>query len=78
VFNTLAYFDGMHFAPRATSPALFSVALMDDTCPPSTVFAAYNQYAGPKEITVWPYNGHEGGETFQSIEKLRFLANLWH
>jgi cephalosporin-C deacetylase len=42
------------------------------------VFAAYNHYAGPKEITLWPYNGHEGGETFQTIEKLRFLANLWH
>lgn len=77
VFNTLAYFDGMHFAPRATGPTLFSAALMDETCPPSTVFAAYNYYAGPKEIRVWPYNGHEGGETFQTIEKLRFLANMW-
>ena len=77
VFNTLRYFDGMHFAPRATSPALFSAALMDDICPPSTVFAAYNHYAGPKRITLWSYNGHEDGETFQSIEKLRFLATLW-
>lgn len=77
VFNTLAYFDGMHFAPRATSPALFSTALMDEICPPSTVFAAYNHYAGPKQIKVWPYNQHEGGETFQNIEKLRFLADLW-
>ncbi len=77
VLNTLAYFDGIHFAARALSPALFSAALMDEISPPSTVFAAYNYYAGPKQIKVWPYNGHEGGETFQSIEKLRFLANLW-
>ena len=35
------------------------VGMMDDVCPPSTVFAAYNTYAGPKDIRVWPYNVHE-------------------
>jgi cephalosporin-C deacetylase len=77
VFSTLAYFDGMNFAARASSPALFSVGLMDDVTPPSTVFAAYNYYGGPKQIKIWPYNGHEGGETFQSVEKLAFLDHLW-
>ncbi|WP_257955964.1 acetylxylan esterase [Nocardioides sp. B-3] len=48
-------------AARADVPALFSVALMDDVCPPSTVYAAYNHYAGPKEIEVYTYNEHEGG-----------------
>jgi cephalosporin-C deacetylase len=61
VHETLSYFDGVNFAKRASAPALFSAALMDATCPPSTVFGAYNNYAGPKQITVWPYNGHEGG-----------------
>ena len=74
VFRTLSYFDGMNFAARAGSPALFSVALMDTTCPPSTVFAAYNHYAGPKQIVVYPFNGHEGGETIHAEVKLRRLA----
>ncbi len=74
VFNTLDYFDGMNFAPYAKAPALFSVGLMDETCPPSTVFAAYNHYAGKKDITVWPFNKHEGGQSFQNVEKLKFLA----
>ena len=74
VFNTLAYFDGVNFAAHSNTPALFSTALMDDVCPPRTVFAAYNHYAGPKQIKVWPYNQHEGGETDQVIEKMRFLA----
>jgi cephalosporin-C deacetylase len=39
-FRTLSYLDGVNFARRAGAPALFSVALMDVTCPPSTVFAA--------------------------------------
>ncbi len=77
VFHTLNYFDGINFAVRAHTQALFSVALMDDICPPRTVYAAYNHYAGPKQIRVWHYNNHEGGESFQTVEKMKFLANLW-
>ncbi len=77
VFETLAYFDGLNFAVRAQAPALFSVGLRDDVCPPSTVYAAYNHYAGPKEIRVWEYNQHDGGGSHQDLEKLRFLRHLW-
>jgi cephalosporin-C deacetylase len=77
VFETLSYFDGLNFATRATAPALFSTGLMDETCPPSTVFAAYNHYAAQKDIRVWEYNNHEGGETFQTVEKLKFLKELF-
>jgi cephalosporin-C deacetylase len=74
VFRTLAYFDGVNFAARAKAPAVFSVAMMDLICPPSTVFAAYNHYAGPKEIVVYPYNGHENGESIQAELKMARLA----
>jgi cephalosporin-C deacetylase len=77
VFATLRYFDGVNFAARATAPTLFSVALMDAICPPSTVYAAYNHYAGEKDITIWPYNGHEGGAAFQRGAQLRFLAKAF-
>lgn len=73
VWETLAYFDVRSFAARAKMRALFSVGLMDDICPPSTVFAAYNRWSGPKHVTVWTYNNHEGGETFQAVEKLKVL-----
>ena len=76
VFATLAYFDGVNFAARASAPALFSVGLMDAVCPPSTVFAAYNHYAGAKDIRIWPYNEHEGGAAFQRVEQLRYLRDL--
>jgi cephalosporin-C deacetylase len=77
VFATLSYFDGVNLAVRGQATALFSVGLMDEICPPSTVFAAYNHYAGPKEIRVWRYNHHEGGGAYQIQEKLRFLRSLW-
>ncbi len=76
VFATLAYFDGVNFAARARCRALFSVALMDQICPPSTVFAAYNHFAGPKDIRVWRYNEHEGGGPHQQVEKVRFLQEV--
>jgi cephalosporin-C deacetylase len=77
VFNTLAYFDGVNLAARAHAHALFSVGLMDDTCPPSTVFAAYNHYAGPKQIKIYRYNYHEGGDNYQTVERVKFLTGLW-
>ena len=77
VFATLSYFDGVNFAARSRARALFSVGLMDLVCPPSTVFAAYNHFSGPKEIRVYRYNDHEGGGTHQTVEKVRFLSDLW-
>lgn len=73
VFGTLSYFDGVTFAAQARAQALFSVALMDTVCPPSTVYAAFNHYGGPKTLKVYSYNGHEGGQSYQSTEKLSFL-----
>lgn len=61
VFSTLSYFDGVNFAKRARCPALYSVGLLDPICPPSTVFASFNHYAGDAEIEVYPFNEHEGG-----------------
>jgi len=77
VFNTLSYFDGVNFSARAKAKTLFSVGLMDQVCPPSTVFAAYNHWLGEKDIKVYPYNGHEGGGSFQTVEKLKFLKRIW-
>jgi acetyl xylan esterase AXE1 len=72
----LSYCAGLNFAARATAPALFSVGQMDEICPPSTVFAAYNHYAGPHDIRIWPYNGHEAGERPQQLERYAFLESL--
>ena len=77
VFRTLSYFDGVNFAARANAPALFSVSQMDQICPPSTVFAAYNYYAGPKQISIYEFNNHEGGGGYQALERVKFLDQLW-
>jgi cephalosporin-C deacetylase len=76
VHDVLAYFDGVNFAKRATAPAWFTTGLADTTCPPSTVFGAFNNYAGPSDMTVWPYNGHEGGRMEDDVRALRELRLL--
>ena len=80
--RTLSYLDGVHLARRATAPTLFSVALRDPICPPSTVFAAYNHYGAlaaerpDRAIEVYEFNEHEGGGGFQVDAQLRWLAGV--
>jgi cephalosporin-C deacetylase len=76
VLATLSHFDVAGLVRRSSAPALFSVALMDTTCPASTVYAAYNNYAGPREIRVYPFNNHEGGQLDQDREKLAWLRKV--
>jgi cephalosporin-C deacetylase len=75
VHRTLAYFDGVNFAKRATTPALFTAALMDPICPPSSVYGAFNNYVGDKDITLWQYNGHEGGGTDDEIRAVHWFRD---
>lgn len=75
-FGTLAYFDGVNFARRVTAPARVSVALLDQTCPPSTVFAAANWLGGPVEVDVYPFNQHEGGQVVQWERQVGWVKGL--
>jgi len=78
-FEMLAYFDIAVLAPYGVVPALFSVSLRDDICPPSTVFTAYNRYGenanADKDIRVWEWNEHKGGEAFHRLEQLSWLTS---
>lgn len=76
VFRTLSYVDGVHLGARATAPAIFSAALMDPVCPPSTVFAAYHAYGGSAEMEVYPFNGHEGGQAPHQLRQLAWLHGV--
>ena len=56
--NTLRYVDCALLARRITAECLLSVGLMDTICPPSTVFAAYNEISAGKDIAVHPFTAH--------------------
>ncbi|MFF8953306.1 acetylxylan esterase [Streptomyces sp. NPDC014940] len=77
VFHTLSFFDAAHHAGRATAPALFSIAMMDEVCPPSTCFTAYHRYGGPKQVEVYEFNGHEGGTEHHRARQLAWVRALF-
>ncbi|HVY51428.1 MAG TPA: alpha/beta fold hydrolase [Devosia sp.] len=72
-FATLNYFDVVNHVRKAKASALFSVGLMDTICPPSTVYAAFNAYAGRKRIEAYSFNDHEGGGGFQERKQIAFM-----
>jgi cephalosporin-C deacetylase len=76
VFSTLSYFDGVNFAKRAQSPAFYSVGLMDPVCPPATVYASFNHWAGDASIEVYDFNEHEGGQGYHWRRQVDWLAGI--
>jgi len=59
IFTTLGYIDLQHLAPRIKAEVLMLTGLMDNICPPSTQFAAYNKMTCKKEVIIYPDFGHE-------------------
>lgn len=58
------YFDAVYFARRAKAQsALVSTGLIDVTCSPEGVIAAFNALPVPnKELVLMPLAGHNGGQ----------------
>ena len=52
------YYDAVNFASRATAAGIVTVGFIDTTCPPTTVYAAYNALKGKKEIFNDPPSTH--------------------
>jgi cephalosporin-C deacetylase len=59
-FHTLGYIDLQHLSHRIKAEVLMFTGLMDDICPPSTQFAAYNKMTCKKNAVIYPDFGHEG------------------
>ena len=60
------YYDVVNFATHIGCPVLVGVGLIDETCPPEGVFAAYAQFQGPKEIVILPQSDHHGSHNTQA------------
>jgi cephalosporin-C deacetylase len=71
---TLAYFDGISFAPLIGCPMLLYIGLEDDVCPPETGYAVYNALSCPKELLTFPRCGHDAGRGQVMPKVEAFLA----
>ena len=56
--ETLQYFDVVNFARTLTVPTFMSWGYSDDTCSPTSVWAAWNEIKAPKQRDITPSSGH--------------------
>jgi len=58
IVRTVPYFDAANFASKIKADTLITVGFIDTTCAPSSVYAAYNNIKGSKQIINMPLCGH--------------------
>ena len=56
--KTLQYFDVVNFARILKVPVFMSWGYSDDTCSPTSVWAAWNEISAPKQCDITPTSGH--------------------
>ncbi len=56
--ETLKYFDVVNFARLLKVPTFMSWGYNDDTCSPTSVWAAWNEITAPKLCDITPSSGH--------------------
>lgn len=69
--ETLAYFDVVNFARRVKVPGWYSWGFNDVTCPPTSMYAAYNVIPGVKELDLYLNTGH------WTYPEQRTVCNEW-
>lgn len=59
IFGLLGYIDIQNIVKRIKGDVLMFSGLMDEVCPPSTHFAAFNKITSNKKVLIYPDFGHE-------------------
>lgn len=75
---TMQYYDVVNFARRLRCPVFYSFGYNDDTCSPTSVYAAYNEITAPKTLDITPTSGHwRFAETNEeSVAWMRRMAGI--
>jgi len=74
--RTISYYDVVNFARQINIPGFYSWGYNDNTCPPTSVFAAVNSVKASKTIAVTPISGHWRFEETNQ-ESLEWLKKHW-
>ncbi|HEU5148462.1 MAG TPA: acetylxylan esterase [Chryseosolibacter sp.] len=56
--TTIRYYDVVNFARTLKIPGYYSWGFNDETCPPTSMYAAYNVITAPKELHLALETGH--------------------
>jgi cephalosporin-C deacetylase-like acetyl esterase len=72
--ETAAYYDVVNFARRVKAPGIYTWGYNDQTCPPTSMYAAYNVLKAPKQLILALETGH-GRVPEQTDAMNRWLEN---
>lgn len=75
VFTKLGYIDVHNMAHRIRAKVRMYTGLLDNICPPSTQFAAFNQITSEKDYRIYPDFGHEYFP-LQEDDVLKFMLEM--
>jgi cephalosporin-C deacetylase len=56
--ETAKYYDVVNFARQVKIPGMYSWGFNDETCPPTSMYSAYNTLTAPKELYLALETGH--------------------
>lgn len=56
--ETSKYYDVVNFARLVKAPGLYSWGYNDVTCPPTSMYSAYNVIQAPKSLNIYEETGH--------------------
>jgi len=56
--ETIQYYDVVNFARRVRVPGYYTWGFNDITCPPTSMYSAYNVITAPKELYLYQETGH--------------------
>ena len=81
MLSTLRYYDLVNFARWVSCPTAMGIPMSDDICPPETCYAAYRNLAGPKDLWLFPNEGHGNARDYPAketawLEGMLAIANV--
>jgi cephalosporin-C deacetylase-like acetyl esterase len=56
--ETSKYYDVVNFARKVSAPGYYSWGYNDVTCPPTSMYSAYNVIQAPKSLAIFEETGH--------------------
>ena len=77
VAATARYFDTVNFAPRIRAKSLVSMGFLDTVCPPSGIWAAFNQIPAEKEAAPLPTAAHNHQATAEQQRAFTDRDEAW-
>lgn len=76
IYDILSYFDIKNLAGQITCPIIMGIGLQDETCPPHTNFAGYNQIKAEKKYYVYPNQKHSVDDSWWVLREAFFKEKI--